>query len=72
MNGIQKLLSGLKNVLRKAHEAFHAKLVADTLLDFAVHRRQNETQVEKHLCKNMRVHNAKSHGKTDAIWLAEV
>jgi hypothetical protein len=27
----------------------HAKLYADTLFDFAIHHRQNETQVEKAL-----------------------
>jgi hypothetical protein len=51
MNAIQKLLSGLKNVLPKPHKAFcsrftelHTKLDADTF-DFAVHHRQNETQI---------------------------
>jgi hypothetical protein len=50
VNAIQKLLSGLKNVLTKHFKGFgsgftelHAKLDADTLLDFAIHRRQNET-----------------------------
>jgi hypothetical protein len=53
MNAIQRPLSGLKNVLQKPHEAFqgfrrgftklHTKLDADTLLDFAIHPRQNET-----------------------------
>jgi hypothetical protein len=51
MNVIQKPLSGLKNVLPKPHKAFgsgftklHAKLDADTLLDFAIHRRHNDTK----------------------------
>jgi hypothetical protein len=53
VNVIQKPLSGLKNILQKPHEIFqgfsstftelHTKLDADTLLDFAIHHRQNET-----------------------------
>jgi hypothetical protein len=53
MNAIQKPLSGLKNVpknLMKHSKGFgsgftelHAKLDADTLLDFAIYCRQNET-----------------------------
>jgi hypothetical protein len=53
MNAIQKPPSGLKNVLQKPHEAFqgfssgftelHAELDADTLLNFAIHHRQNKT-----------------------------
>jgi hypothetical protein len=53
VNGIPKPPSGLKNALQKPHEAFqglgsgftelHAKLYADTLLDFAIYQRQNET-----------------------------
>jgi hypothetical protein len=53
VNAIQKQLSGLKNVLQKLHKLFQgfgsgftelqAKLDADTLLDFVIHRRQNET-----------------------------
>jgi hypothetical protein len=50
MNGIQKPLSGLKNVLQKPNEEFqgfqqfgftelHAKPNADTMLDFAIHCR---------------------------------
>jgi hypothetical protein len=30
----------------------HAELDKDTLLDFAIHRRQNETKSKKHLCIN--------------------
>jgi hypothetical protein len=42
----------------------HAKLDADTLLDFAIHRRQNETQSGKSTrVKTMRVHSAVSHGR---------
>jgi hypothetical protein len=54
MNAIQKLLSGLKNVLEKSMkriEGFshgftelHTKLDADTLPDFAIYHRQNETR----------------------------
>jgi hypothetical protein len=59
MNAIQKLLSSLKEVLQKPDEAFqgfgsgftelHAKLDLDTLLDFVIHCRQNETQSRKAL-----------------------
>jgi hypothetical protein len=36
----------------------HAKLDADTLLKFAIHRRQNETRSRKSTCiKAMRVHS---------------
>jgi hypothetical protein len=51
VNAIQKPLSDLENVLQKPHKGFgsrftelHAKLDADTLLDFAIHHRQNETR----------------------------
>jgi hypothetical protein len=59
MNAIQKPLCSLNNILQKPHEAFrgfssgftelHAKLDADTLLTFAFHWRQNETQSQKAL-----------------------
>jgi hypothetical protein len=51
MNASQKMLSGLKNVLRKPHKAYqgfdigftelHTKLDADMLLNFAIDHRQN-------------------------------
>jgi hypothetical protein len=54
---IQKPLSDLRNVLQKPHKAFqgfgsgftelHAKLDADTLLNFAIRCGQNETQSRK-------------------------
>jgi hypothetical protein len=44
VNAIHKPLSSLKNVLQKPHEAFHAKLDAYTLLNFAIHHRRNETR----------------------------
>jgi hypothetical protein len=35
----------------------HTKLDADALLDFAIHRRQNKTQIRKSTCvKTMHVH----------------
>jgi hypothetical protein len=41
-----------------------AKLDADTLLDFAIHHRQNETRSQKSNCvKIMHVHSAVSHGR---------
>jgi hypothetical protein len=41
-----------------------AKLDADTLLDFAIHCRQNETQSQKNTCiKTMHVHSAVSCGR---------
>jgi hypothetical protein len=53
VNAIQKLLSSLKNAPQKPHRALkvfgnrfavlHTKLDADTLLDFAIHCRQNRT-----------------------------
>jgi hypothetical protein len=68
MNAIQKPLSGLKNVLQNPHEAFQgfdsrltelqAKLDADTLLNFATHRRQNETRSRKSTrIKTIHVHS---------------
>jgi hypothetical protein len=57
VNAIQKPPSGLNSVLQKPQEEFqrfdsrftelHAKLNADTLLDFAINRRQNETRSRK-------------------------
>jgi hypothetical protein len=42
----------------------HAKLDADTLLDFAIHCRQNNTWRQKSSCvKTLRVHSAVSHGR---------
>jgi hypothetical protein len=74
MNTIQKPLSDLKNVLQKLHEAFqvfgsgftelHANLVADTLLDFAIHRRQDETRSRKSTrATTVHVHSAVSRGR---------
>jgi hypothetical protein len=43
---------------------FHAKLDADTLLDFAIHRRQNETRSRKSTrVKTVLVHSAVSRGR---------
>jgi hypothetical protein len=69
-------LSGLKNVLfckslKKHFKDFsggftelHAKFYADLLLDFAIHRRQNEIQNQKnHLCKNIACSQHKSRGR---------
>jgi hypothetical protein len=48
----------------------HAKLDADTLLDFAIHSRQNETQSRKSThVKRMNVHSAVSRGR---LMLSEV
>jgi hypothetical protein len=42
----------------------HAKLDADTLLDFAIHRRQTETQGQENSCiKTMSFHSAMSRGR---------
>jgi hypothetical protein len=42
----------------------HTKLNADTLLDFAIRRRQNETRSRKSThVKTVRVHSAVSHGR---------
>jgi hypothetical protein len=59
MNAIQKPLSCLKIVLQKPTKHFkgfdsqfselHAKFDADTLLEFTIHRRQNETRSQKAL-----------------------
>jgi hypothetical protein len=68
MNAIQKPLFGLKNVLQNLTKHFkgfssgftelHAKLHADTLLDFSICHRQNETQsqISTHV-KTMHVHS---------------
>jgi hypothetical protein len=42
----------------------HAKLDVDTLLDFAIHRRQNKTRSQKSTrVKTMHVHSAMSRGR---------
>jgi hypothetical protein len=74
VNAIQKPLSGLKNVLQSLMKHFigfgsgftelHTKLDADTLLSFAIHRRQNGTRNRKSTCvKTMHVHSVVSHGR---------
>jgi hypothetical protein len=74
VNAIQKPLSSLKNVLKKPHEAFqsfdrgftelHTKLDADTLLDFAIDRRKNETRRRKSSrVRTMCVHSSVSRGR---------
>jgi hypothetical protein len=71
VNAIHEPLSGLKNVLQKPHKAFydfgsgftklHPKLNADTLLYFAIHRRQNKTRSRKHTrVKAMLFHSAEA------------
>jgi hypothetical protein len=53
--------------LKDFHSRFtelHAKFDADMLLDFAIHRRQNETQSQKSTSvKTMSVHNTVSRGR---------
>jgi hypothetical protein len=64
MNAIQKLLSGLKNVFQKCVTELHAKVNADTLLDFAIHCSQNETRSRKSTpVKTACVHSAVLHGR---------
>jgi hypothetical protein len=74
VTAIQKALSGLNNVLQKPREAFqvfssgytevHTKFDADTLLDFAIHHKQNETRSRKDTCvKAVRVHSVVSCGR---------
>jgi hypothetical protein len=73
VNPIQKPLSNLNNVLQKPHEAFqgfwygfteiHAKLDADTLLDFAIHHRQKERSQKSTRVKTMHFHSAVSRGR---------
>jgi hypothetical protein len=71
VNAIQKSLSGLKNFLTKHFKGFssgftelHAKLDADTMLNFAIHRRQRETRNLKNTrVKTMRVQRAVSRGR---------
>jgi hypothetical protein len=74
VEAIQKPLSGLKNILQKPSEAFEGfrwqiyrpsgKIYADTLPDFAIHRRQNETSSRKSTHVNtMDVHSAVSRGR---------
>jgi hypothetical protein len=74
VNAIQKPLSGLKYALHIPTKHFkgfgsrftelHAKLGADTLLDFAIHCRQNETRSRKSTAvKVKRVHSVVSCGR---------
>jgi hypothetical protein len=71
VDAIQKPLSVLKKVLQKPHEGFnigfrdlHAKLDADTSLDFDIHLKQNETRNRKIIrVKTMLVHCAVSRGR---------
>jgi hypothetical protein len=47
---------------RSGFTELHAKLHADTLLNFAIHRRRNETQSRTSV-KTMCVHSTESHGR---------
>jgi hypothetical protein len=50
--------------LRSGFTELHAKPDADTLLDFAIHHRQNKKQSQKSTCvKTMHVHGVESHGR---------
>jgi hypothetical protein len=75
VNAIRKSQSGVKNVLQKpltkhlkcfdsGFTKCHAKLYADTLLDFDIHHRQNETRTRKsnHI-ETMHVHSTVSRGR---------
>jgi hypothetical protein len=57
----------LKNHFKHFGSGFtelHAQLDADTLLDFAIHHRQNETRSRKNTrVKTMHVHSAVSSGR---------
>jgi hypothetical protein len=72
MNAIQKPLSSLKNFSKNLKKHFmgfgngftelHAKLDADTLLNFVIHHRQNKTQSQKFThVKTVHVYSAVSH-----------
>jgi hypothetical protein len=71
VNVIQKPLSGLKNAFQNTHEAFqgfgsgftelHAKLDADTLVDFAIHHRQNKARNRKSNRVNQCLFTAQCH-----------
>jgi hypothetical protein len=74
LNVIQNLLPGSKNVLQSLMKHFkgfglgftelHAKLDADTMLDFAIYRKQNNTQSPKSThVKTMHAHSAVSRGR---------
>jgi hypothetical protein len=74
VNAIQKLLCGLKMFSKSLMKHFkdsgsrftelHTKLDADTLLNFAIHCRQNETRIQKSTrVKTMHVDSAKSRGR---------
>jgi hypothetical protein len=67
VNAIQKPLPGLKECSPSFGSGFtelQAKLDADTLLDFAIHRRQNETRSRKITgVKTVVVHSAMSRGR---------
>jgi hypothetical protein len=73
MNAIQKPLSSLKLILKSltnhlkgfsiGFTEVHAELYAETLLDFVIHHRQNETRSLKRTpLKTMRVHSIMSLG----------
>jgi hypothetical protein len=64
VNAIQKPLCDLKNVPKSGFTELHVKLHTETLLDFAIHRKQNETRIRKSTrVKIMRVHRAVSRGR---------
>jgi hypothetical protein len=73
VNVTQKLLSAYRMLSKSLVKhlkgfsseftGFHTKLDTDTLLDFAIHHRQNETQSQKTRVKTMRVHSMVSHGR---------
>jgi hypothetical protein len=68
----KKLLSGLKNVCKSLMKHFkgfssgftklHMKLYVETLLNFAIHRRQNGTQSKKS------THIKTKHSQRGVMW----
>jgi hypothetical protein len=53
----------------KGFTKLHAKLDEDTLLEFAIHHRQNETKSKKHSCKKKACSQHDVTWQTDAIHL---
>jgi hypothetical protein len=61
---LTKHFKGFGSGFTELHTSLFTKLDAETLLDFATHRRQDKTQSRKSTClKIMRVHGTVSRGR---------
>jgi hypothetical protein len=64
-----KASQSISKVFGSGDAELHSKLDADTLLKFAIHHRQNETQRKKYLCKSNACSQSSVTWQTDSIGL---